>query len=140
MRRFLFLALGVGFLLPTAAISEEVSLNCSFKWRIDQITNKKIKVSDTSANLAISLDGGLSTIDEGDGIIKKAKTFTTQEKFLLSHIYEGEDKERGFQWEQKYDINRVDGSFLYAKKNLNFTKGSDYFDQTGYDFIKSNSE
>ena len=133
MKRLL-LPLLAALALPTAVNAEIKNLECTAKyteWKeredLEQADQYKIYID-------IDTERQTSTIDDGNGFIKKYNTFITRDVYLLTFLNNEEKKK------ESYDISRVNGSYLYSIKSLKFDKESAYFDEELYQLIQENPE
>ena len=133
MKRLL-LPLLAALALPTSVNAEIINLECTetysdWKERRDYKEEEKYKIY-----IDIDTKRQSSTIDVGDGIIKKYNTFITRDVYLLTFL-NTEKKTK-----ESYDISRVNGSYLYKEKILKVDPESAYFDQGYYDVVMGNIE
>ena len=130
----LLLPLLAALALPTAVNAEVINLECTAKY-----TEKKDRIDLEQADqykiyIDIDTERQTSTIDDGDGFIKKFNTFVTRDVYLLTFL--NTDKEK----KESYDISRVNGSYIYKEKYLKYDKESAYFDENSYKLIQENLE
>ena len=132
--RKLLIPLLAAIALPTAVNAEIISLECTetytdWRERRDYKEEEKYKIY-----IDIDTKRQSSTIDDGDGFIKKYNTFITRDVYLLTFLNtEKEIKE-------SYDISRINGSYLYTEKDLKYDPESAYFNQGYYDVVMGNIE
>ena len=130
----LLLPLLAAIALPSVVNAEIINLECTAKyteWKerkdLEQADQYKIYID-------IDSERQTSTIDDGDGFIKKFNTFVARDVYLLTFLNTEKEKK------ESYDISRVDGSYLYKEKNLKYDKESAYFDENLYKLLQENPE
>ena len=133
MKRIL-LPLLAALALPTDVNAEIINLECTetyadWKERRDYKEEEKSKIY-----IDIDTKRQSSTIDNGDGIIKKYNTFITRDLYLLTFL-NTEKKTK-----ESFDISRVNGSYLYKEEQLKVDPKSAYFDKGFYDVVMGNME
>ena len=133
LKRFL-IPLLAALALPVVVNAEIISLECTetyeeWKERRDYKEEEKYKIY-----IDIDTKRQSSTIDDGDGFIKKYNTFITRDFYLLTFLNTEEERK------ESYDISRVNGSYIYKEKVLKVDPESAYFDQGYYDIVMSDIE
>ena len=133
MKRFL-LPILAALALPTSVNAEIINLECTetyadWKERRDYKEEEKYKIY-----IDIDTKRQSSTIDDGDGFIKKYNTFITRDVYLLTFLNARKKTK------ESYDISRVNGSYLYKEKSLKVDPESAYFDQGYYDVVMGDIE
>ena len=133
MKRLL-LPLLAALAFPTGLNAEIINLECTetyadWKERRDYKEEEKYKIY-----IDIDTKSQSSTIDDGDGFIKKFNTFITRDVYLLTFL-NTEKKTK-----ESYDISRINGSYIYKEKNLKVDQDSAYFDQGFYDVVMGDIE
>ena len=133
MKRFLFPLLAA-LALPNAVNAEVINLECTAKYT-EWEKREDFKIEDQyDIYIDIDTEKQISTIDDGEGFIKKFNTFVTRDVYLLTFL-NVEDKKN-----ESYEINRVNGSYVFTEKILKVDKKSAYFEQDFYDVVMEDKE